>query len=113
MSLGTEDIARKQAHMQQMLKGLWERSRPTVERRLQILAAAAGAAAGSSLPEELRSEAESEAHKLAGSLGMFGFTRGTELASEIESALAQSPPSGDLQQMVEALRENLLGHTTA
>lgn len=107
MAAAADDLALKKAETLHKLQGLWERSRPMVERRLQVLAQAADAAAAGSLQEPLRSEAESEAHKLAGSLGMFGFTRGTELAREIEDALAGPSASPGLSTKVMQLRSEL------
>jgi HPt (histidine-containing phosphotransfer) domain-containing protein len=43
----------------------------------------------------LRRDAEHEAHKLAGSLGMFGFPTGSELARELELMLEGDAPIGD------------------
>jgi HPt (histidine-containing phosphotransfer) domain-containing protein len=107
MASDAEDVARKKAETQHMLQLVWERSRPMVERRLQVLARAAEAAAAGNLQEPQRDEAESEAHKLAGSLGMFGFTHGTELAREIEQAFEREALSG-LKPLVHALMEELL-----
>lgn len=112
MASAADDLATKKAETLHMLKGLWERSRPTVEKRLQVLAQAAAVAATGNLQEPLRSEAESEAHKLAGSLGMFGFTHGTELAREIELAFESEAFTG-LQGLVDALTAELLPENSA
>ena len=70
-----------------LVSALWERKRPLMLQRLTILDRAAEAAAVGSLEESLCEEALSEAHKLAGSLGTFGFAKGTEIARELEVGL--------------------------
>ena len=64
------------------------------------------------LGEPTRRHAEGEAHKLAGSVGSFGFHHGTDLARGLELALAQ--PGGPavseaahLPGRVRALRREL------
>lgn len=47
------------------------------------------------LTEELRSEACVHAHKLAGSLGMFGFRNASETARNIEVTLLSEEPRPD------------------
>jgi HPt (histidine-containing phosphotransfer) domain-containing protein len=66
---------------------LWERNRPLVEERL---AALDRAAAGSG-DEALRQEGIVNAHKLAGSLGLYGYDEGTRIAREIEVLLGRVP----------------------
>ncbi|MCC5632770.1 response regulator [Nostoc sphaeroides CHAB 2801] len=52
--------------------------------RITVLNLAADALRRGTLDVELRQKAEQEAHKLAGSLGSFGFPKGSLLANEIE-----------------------------
>jgi HPt (histidine-containing phosphotransfer) domain-containing protein len=76
-----------------LLAGLWVKIQPLVEERLATLdAAAARVATGGSLGEESRKEAQSAAHKLAGSLGMYGYDEGTRVARELEVLLESSSP---------------------
>lgn len=51
---------------------------------------------------ELRRDLEREAHKLKGSLGSFGFPKGSELARELEATLRSSSP--DDQRVTEICR---------
>ncbi len=82
--------------------------------RIATLEQALAALAGGGLDDELRAVAKREAHKLAGSLGTFGLTRGTDLAREVERGLA---PAADgvvgvrarLSRCVVALRAELDG----
>ncbi len=75
------------AGSQQLLASVWKRSLPLVRQRLALLSAAAQAAEAGLLTPVMRKEAADTAHKLAGSLGMFGYFRGTEIARELETLL--------------------------
>lgn len=91
-----------------LLEDLWVRGLPLVRDRLNLLDHVAAAARAGDLSEELRAEAVGIAHKFAGSLGMFGYDRGTEIAREIEQLLAILPAdSGRLALLVSELRETL------
>lgn len=95
-----------------MLGGLWERFREPSLSRLTRLEDAARALAQEHLSAESRRQAQEEAHRLAGSLGSFGFPEGSRLAREIELLLAgsaplHSSPAERLHSLTEALREVL------
>ena len=75
------------------VESVWERSREQTAGRVRTLDEAIGAMLDHSLNEDLRARAERDAHKLAGSLGMFGFPRGSEIARELEQALAAPAPA--------------------
>jgi HPt (histidine-containing phosphotransfer) domain-containing protein len=77
--------------MKAMLAALWQRNLPVILERLAILDAAATTA---NLDPAMRAEALATAHKLAGSLGMFGFPEGTQIARKIEHQL-ESPEALD------------------
>ncbi len=66
---------------------LWERVSEGVSDRLAILGQAATALLAGTLSESLRQQAEREAHKLAGSLGTFGYAQGSRLAQVMEALL--------------------------
>ena len=96
--------------VRKMLDNIWLRNAPVMQQRLKLLDDAAAAALASALSEDLRLEAAGEAHKLAGSLGMFGYPRGTDIAREIEVLLETATP-GDpnhLANLSAALRNALL-----
>ena len=60
------------------------------------------------LPQPLREEATAVAHKLAGSLGMFGFAEGTRLARSLEEHLeGANPDPADLAALSNELRATL------
>jgi HPt (histidine-containing phosphotransfer) domain-containing protein len=80
--------------------------------RLGILAQAAAALEEQRLSDSLRLKAEQAAHKLAGSLGTFGFAEGTALARAIEMHFRSDAPQStadvaDLREKVTALRGEL------
>ena len=88
-----------------LLAALWLRNLPLVEGRLALLDRAAAAIADGALTEELREEASHTAHKLAGSLGMYGYDEGTRIAREMEALLGEAAPdAARLGSLVAELR---------
>ncbi|MDQ3318737.1 MAG: Hpt domain-containing protein, partial [Actinomycetota bacterium] len=84
------------------VQAVWERSRNETIGRVGTLDEAVGALLDGALDEDLRARAERDAHKLAGSLGMFGFPRGSEVARELEQALAPpGPAASDAPRLAE------------
>jgi HPt (histidine-containing phosphotransfer) domain-containing protein len=71
------------------IERLWVQFLPQMHERVDTLATAAGSVAAGTLSPEKQQQAQAAAHKLAGSLGTFGLTRGTELAHELEIAYAR------------------------
>ena len=71
------------------LAAIWQRNRPQTLERLALLDRAAAAVP---LSPALQAEATVTAHKLAGTLGMFGFAQGTELARALELELEREAP---------------------
>lgn len=80
------------ASMQKVLADLWERGLPLVRERIDLLQSAASAAAHNILTSKLQTEAVDVAHKLSGSLGMFGYPRGSELAQRLEAEFSRTQP---------------------
>jgi len=79
------------------LDALWEKFLPEIEQRVAVLEGAAAALeAGAMQPAQLE-DAHSAAHKLAGTLGTFGLTRGTELARELELMFSPDMAAGIAQ----------------
>jgi diguanylate cyclase (GGDEF)-like protein len=88
---------------------IWQRSKPEIEERLAVIEQAVAVLQQNKLGKKLRLKAEQEAHKLAGSLGMFGYDEGTRLAREIELLLQPElkldrKQAQELEQLVVALR---------
>lgn len=76
-----------EAKVDHLIAKLWQRHLPSLRERLDLLDRTAAEASSGILAEASRSEALSIAHKMAGNLGMFGYPKGSEVASEIEHLL--------------------------
>jgi HPt (histidine-containing phosphotransfer) domain-containing protein len=77
----------------QLLAVLWERNRPVVDERVAILESAINTLVVTyALAPEIQVDAANVAHKLAGTLGMFGYPRGTELARMMEEVFEMTEP---------------------
>jgi HPt (histidine-containing phosphotransfer) domain-containing protein len=75
-----------------LLAQLWKKNLPTIRERLDLLDQFSLAASTGALAETTRTEALNIAHKLAGSLGMYGYQQGTEVASKMERILKSPTP---------------------
>jgi HPt (histidine-containing phosphotransfer) domain-containing protein len=91
-----------------LLAAMWLRIRPLVQERLDTLDRAAAAATAGTLLEEQREAAADCAHKLAGSLGMYGYDEGTRVARQIELLLDYATPdAAKLGELVAELRRTV------
>jgi HPt (histidine-containing phosphotransfer) domain-containing protein len=70
-----------------LLARLWEQKKDVTLSRIAVVEQASSALASGLLTPELRAHAAGEAHKLAGSLGTFGFPEGSRLARAVEALL--------------------------
>ena len=75
-----------------LIAELWQKHLPNLRERLALLDRTAVEASSGALAEASRAEALSIAHKLAGNLGMFGYPKGSEVASEMEHILKAPTP---------------------
>jgi HPt (histidine-containing phosphotransfer) domain-containing protein len=75
-----------------LLLQLWKKNLPTIRERLDLMDKFGAAAVSGSLEEHTRLEALSIAHKLAGSLGMYGYHQGTVVAAKMERILKFPTP---------------------
>lgn len=66
---------------------LWEQKKDVTRSRIAVVEQASSALVSGLLTPELRAQASGEAHKLAGSLGTFGFPEGSRLARVMEELL--------------------------
>jgi HPt (histidine-containing phosphotransfer) domain-containing protein len=92
------------------IQAIWQRNLPQTRERIALLQRAATQLSNArTLDSDLHAEALSIAHKLAGSLGMFGYTAGTEHARAIEIELSHPglPQPERLQRNVDALVASL------
>ena len=76
-----------QEKIQAAMTQVWEQFKDQISDRVAVLDQTAKALLENTLDEPLRQQARAEAHKLAGALGMFGFTEGTRLAREAQEIL--------------------------
>ncbi len=92
-----------------ILLQLWQKNLPTIRERLDLMDQFGVAASTGTLAETTRIEALNIAHKLAGSLGMYGYQQGTELASKMERILKSPTPEtlATLRMLATDLRESL------
>ncbi len=92
-----------------LLLQLWQKNLPTIRERLDLLDQFGSAAVSGTLEEHTRIEALNIAHKLAGSLGMYGYQQGTEVASEMERILKSPTPETlvTLRALAADLRKSL------
>jgi HPt (histidine-containing phosphotransfer) domain-containing protein len=91
---------------------LWAQKKDLTLGRIAIVEQASSAVASGSLTKELRGHAAGEAHKLAGSLGTFGFSEGSRLSRAMEVILASEAElnrdDGErLAQLLSQLRSEL------
>jgi hypothetical protein len=88
-----------------LLAAQWVKVRPLLEERVATLDKAAAAVSAGMLADDLRKEAGSSAHKLAGSLGMYGYDEGTRVARELEVLLGKAAPDAvKLNKLIAELR---------
>ncbi len=101
------DVAK--AKTEAMVKDLWKRKLPVVREHLSVLNRASERILSGTLTAPLRNEAAISAHKLAGSLGMFGYPEGTRLARDLEHLLdaEQIPPPDTFSALLRQLRHSL------
>ncbi len=89
-----------------------EKYRPRLTQQIALLRQAYNALAAGELTDELQERAIQEAHKLAGSLGPFGYLEGSNLARKIEYLLMSPTPLGpaetrQLEEWTRRLSEEL------
>lgn len=101
----------REARAASALRLLWQSAKGDVLRRVDLLEETA-ARTGTKRLGALQREAEREAHKLAGSLGTFGFPDGSRLAADIERLLQSevrpaSVEASRLRDLVAELRSEL------
>jgi hypothetical protein len=81
------------AETEALIAELWQRHLPALRDRLDILDRIAASAASGPMSSQDREEGIAISHKFAGSLGMYGYKRGTEIATELEQLFRSNPPS--------------------
>ena len=96
--------------MRGMLAGIWERHKPEMEERLSVLARTSQALAERVLTEQERTDAIYAAHKLAGALGTFGRTEGSDIARLLERSFEAGATSiSELKEAISRLQKIIEG----
>lgn len=88
----------------------WTKFRDVAFQRLTVLESYATALTQNKVGDELHPQAKSAAHKLAGSLGGFGFPHGSQIAKQIENLLEHNLEELEISEfttLVDSLREDL------
>lgn len=93
-----------EAKVENLIAGLWKKNLPSLRERLDLLDRAAAEASSGALAEATRAEALSISHKLAGNLGMFGYPKGSELASQMEQVF-KAPTNENLTTLAALARQ--------
>ena len=84
------------------VKRVWAKFKDLAFQRLADLETLAVALVEDRLSDKLHQQAKNSAHKLAGSLGCFGFPDGSRIAKQIEQLLGNNPVvKADLEQIVQ------------
>ncbi|MGF1500123.1 MAG: response regulator, partial [Elainellaceae cyanobacterium] len=84
----------------------WDKYMNVMHERITVLEQAAAAVQAGHLDRALQQSALSSAHKLAGSLGSFGYAEGSALARQIEAGL--QPPSPWSSQQIRAFCDQVV-----
>lgn len=115
LGLGTPPpAAGAAAGLSAAVAGVWAKYRDQVLARVDVLESAALGLLEGRLDRDARREAEREAHKLAGSVGTFGFAEASRLSREAETMLAGPNPPAQadalrLADLAVAIRRELSG----
>jgi DNA-binding response OmpR family regulator len=91
---------------------IWEKFHDKLAAQLCVLQQASQALSTGNLTPELKQQAQQEAHKLAGSLGIFGFLEGSQIARELEDwffppTILDEEQAGQIATRVEQLGQVL------
>jgi HPt (histidine-containing phosphotransfer) domain-containing protein len=72
------------------MRVVWAQHRASILANVTLIERAIAAVGTAQLDDQLRNEAQRSAHMLCGSLSMFGFTRASEAARELEQEFTQA-----------------------
>jgi HPt (histidine-containing phosphotransfer) domain-containing protein len=102
-----DGTSQKQDQINAAVARIWQQKKSLTLVSIAAVERAAAALLDGSFTPELRAHAAIEAHKLAGSLGTFGFTQGSRLSRSMEEILTRAsdlqPQDG--QELSELLRQ--------
>lgn len=112
LSLSSTDADRQQAENMviESVNNIWQRNKESFTSQVVLFDLVVADLMSDTLSEQIQHAAKLEAHKMAGSLGSFGFNEGSRLAREIEELLeseAIKQQATQLQQLVSLLQQEL------
>ncbi|MBD2577009.1 response regulator [Oscillatoria sp. FACHB-1406] len=87
-AMATADKREAQAKVQAVIQQVWDTFKQTLESHIVLFDRAIAQISTGNLDLGLRTSARMEAHRLIGSLGSFGFPKGSEVARQIEQLLS-------------------------
>jgi diguanylate cyclase (GGDEF)-like protein len=107
-----DEASARRERTSRVIAAVWERNRATIIEQVEVLEDAVASLLEGNLEEDLRRTAQSEAHKLAGSVGTFGFAEGSRIAREMEltfqdASLLDEAHTLRLSELVVQLRDEL------
>ena len=85
-----------------MVVEVWQRVRPSAAQKVAVVASASSRLATGDLDEVLRADAWQQAHRLAGSLGSFGWADASVAAATAERIL-EAPTPADADELADAV----------
>ncbi|MEV4422796.1 Hpt domain-containing protein [Patulibacter sp. NPDC049589] len=91
--------------LDEAMAAMWERARPRVDARIDVLEETATALAAGTLDDELRDRARMQAHQLAGLLGTLGLPDASPVARGLEHLIAEGPTADDAPALADGARE--------
>ena len=107
----SEPITTNRQEHQALVSQTWSKFQDLALQRLANLEKFAVSLVEASVSSETHQQAQRSAHKLAGSLGCFGFPEGSKIAKQLEQLLEENSPTAielaRLQQLIFALQEEL------
>lgn len=87
LTAGDDEAEARRDRTSKVIAAVWERHKSTIFEEVDVLEDAVASLLEGNLDENLRRKAQAEAHKLAGSVGTFGFAEGSRMAREMELTL--------------------------
>jgi DNA-binding response OmpR family regulator len=111
-SAASTDADRQQAENMviESVNNIWQRNKESFTCQVALFEQVVAALMTDTLNEQIQHSAKLEAHKMAGSLGSFGFNEGSRLARSIEQLLESEvigQQATQLQQLVSLLQQEL------
>jgi CheY-like chemotaxis protein len=109
---GEDGTEARRERTARVIAAVWERNKLTIFEEVGVIEKAVASLSEGGVEDGLRRKAQAEAHKLAGSVGTFGFAGGSRIAREIEQIFKDSlrldeSRSLRLTELVVQLRDEL------